>query len=254
MPGEKEFANMNVKPRPLKRMISAIGLTLLASLAIGAIGVASASAATQHWYTCKNVGEGKGPYAPFCGKEGPPFSYKLSKLPEGSPTGLTMNGTTNFALNWTISGAPFAISCSSQSGEGSIENPTGGLAGKAYTTSFVLSGCTVSSPPASGCKVKTGKIPFFVYANSATEFEGKPAVKFAPSSSLTEFSFEGCVNKALNTTRQFNGTFTGIMNNETSSLEFTKASSNIVFAGGKVTLEGTSKIETSAGDTLRLAP
>lgn len=244
---------MNSKPRPLKRMISAIGLTLLASLAIGAIGVASASAATQHWYMCKNVGAGGGAYAPFCGKVGLPFSHELSKLPAGSSTGVTMNGTTGFALNWTISGAPFAISCSSQSGAGTVENPTGGLAGKASISSFVLSGCTVSSPTG-GCKVKTGKIPLLVNTGSATEFESKPALSLAPSGSLAEFSFEGCSSGGLNQNYKFTGKFTGIMNNETSSLEFTKASSGIFYGAQKVTLEGTSKIETSAGDTLRLAP
>jgi len=221
------------KRKSFKRAIPAFGLVLVASLALGAIGVASASAATQHWY----VGG--------------------TKLAEGTPTSVTMKGTTIFALGWTYGGANYEVQCTSQKAEGQIENPVGGGAGTDYGSSFNLSGCTVTKnlPAKLYCTIENGEI--LMGTNGlTTEFEGKTAVNFSPYGSyFTGVFFEGgkCPLSGLGSIH-LNGSFTGIANSATSSLDFTKTSSALLFGGNAATLIGTSKLETTSGQTVTVAP
>ena len=221
------------KRRSSKRTISALGLALVASLALGAVGVASASAATQHWY----VGG--------------------TKLAEGTPTSVTMKGTTSFSLFFTYGGGVFEFKCTSQNSEGTIENPTGGSAGTDSKGPFKLSGCTRVRPLGSkGCQIQNGEVNIST-SGVATEFESKSAVTFGPQEGSLFFSigFEGS-NCAL-PTLLVSGSLTGIANNATSSLEFTKTSSKIYWGGNEanpITLVGTSKLETTSGQTVTVAP
>jgi hypothetical protein len=245
------------RPRSFKHAISAIGLALVASLALGALAAGSASAANQHWYSCQYVGAKKGSYEDqFCSKEVPveSGSYALTKLKAGVPEGFALNGTTSFTFKWSIYSLQFEIKCTTQKSEnGTIENPVGGGAGTARLT-FLFSSCTVVKP--SNCTVKQ---PITLeFKGEATEFEGKPAVKFVSvggGEALFTLSLEGekCAGKGKSFV--FYGSFAGIANNDSSSLEFTQASTAGITIGGKsASLEGTSKMETTSGKTLRLAP
>jgi hypothetical protein len=239
------------KSSSFKRAIPAFGLALIASLALSAAAAGSASAATQHWYSCQ-FGEGSLKYEDSaCSKEvSPGFgSYGLIKLWEGTPTPFAMNGTTGFTLKWTLNKVTAEINCSTQKSEGgTVENPTGKGAGAAHAT-LLFSSCTVAKP--SHCFVHN---PIAIGVNGeATEFEGKPAVKFTPSGGGFDMVFEGGECAWREKIFSIYGTFTGIQNS-TSSFEFTQASSAMTIGPEPVTLVGTSKMETSAGERLKLAP
>jgi hypothetical protein len=221
------------KRRSLKHML---GVALVVSLAFAVVGVASASATTQHWY----VGG--------------------TKLAEGTPTGFTMKNTTDFTFRFSIGGGvEFVFKCTSQNSEGVIENPTGGGAGNFKSAmQFTLSGCTRVTPLGKeGCQIQ-GKTIYMTLSGTATEFESKSAVTFTEWESNGKlFSIwmegENCIFKGNGLT--FYGSFTGIANNPTSSLEFTKASSAFSW-GGKypASFSGTSKLETTTGKTVTVAP
>jgi len=222
---------MVCKPRSFKTLIGTFGVALMASLTLGAVGVASASAATQHWY----VGG--------------------TKLAEGTPTSITPKGTTSFNLAWKFQGINFEFKCTSQEGNGTIENPAGGGAGTDYGSSLVLSGCKGVRPVGAPCEIIGGSINMGTNG-VADEFEAKPAVKFSQlGSAFTEIWLSGCSYKAYNP-YVLEGSFTGIANSTTSSLEFTKASSAIHFGAFQypVTLVGSSHLETTGGQTVTVAP
>jgi hypothetical protein len=244
------------KPKSIKRAIAAFALALAASLALGAGAAGSASAAVQQWYSCQNVGATKGTYEDAaCSKEGGTKAFAWKKLAWGAPKGFTMKATTGFTMKWTLSGFPFAVNCSSQSGkgEGTIENPANKiLAGVAKVGPSQFTGCTVSEPKGYGCQID--HLTLYGLGGEATEVEGKPAVKFSPSAgTIAEPTFYDCSQSGFNTTYYIKGYFTGIANNATSSLEFTKAGSSIGPGGGGA-FEGTSKIESTTGEALKLAP
>jgi Spy/CpxP family protein refolding chaperone len=82
------------KPRSLKRFMPMLGLALVASLAMSAVGVASASAATQHWYAGG------------------------AKIAEKTPTPFVMKGTSKFVMKWEYQLGHFEVVCSSQKTRG----------------------------------------------------------------------------------------------------------------------------------------
>ena len=217
------------KRKSFKRAIPAFGLVLVASLALGAIGVASASAATQHWY----VGG--------------------TKLAEGTKTNVTLKGTTNFYFAWTNGSSTWEAKCTSQTGESTIENPTGGKAGTYAASGTSLSGCTRVRPAGvKGCQIPGGTIYLGAYG-ADTEFESKSAVEFLPvGGSFADFWLDECPGGVGHII--ISGSFTGIANNATSSLEFTKASSSLIVFAHPATLVGTSKLETTGGQTVTVAP
>ncbi len=197
-----------------------------------------------HWYACQKTGEG--PFSDStCNTEGGAKTYNLVKVTETAKK-VVMKNTTGINLKWSIGGTTVTVSCSTLTGEGTILNPSGGiLAGTASVPTFNLGSCTVSEPKDT-CKVAGGgeKIsqPF---KGEATEFEGKPAVKFTPSSGAVLFSIflEGC-KVVTNMNYQIEGSFTATMNNATSSLEFTKAGSSMNYKSlTGASIEGTSTIE-----------
>lgn len=235
------------KPSWLRRAVPAFGLALIASIALSAAAAGSASAATQHWYVCHATKPTFGHFEDqFCSKAVKSGgNYEQEKL--FGVTGLAMNGTSNFTLKWKV-GGQFKVSCSSQSiSEGTIENPSGGAAGTAHGT-LLLSGCNVVEP--SGCSVHN---PIGIkVSGEATEFNGQPAVKFTPVGGGFELSLEGAKCAFRGDSYLFFGSFTGIY--AAGSLEFTQASSALTVGAQPATLEGTSKIETSKGEALKVAP
>jgi hypothetical protein len=218
----------------LKRISKRTIPALVAALALSAVGVASASAATQHWYAGG------------------------IKLAEGTTTSYTMKGTSSFSLKWTNAGAQFAISCTTQKGEGTVLNPLGGGAGTVSPKSFVLSGCTVTRPEGTGCKLKGNELYFYVNDGEATEYESKSAAYFdsASGNEIAIFAFEGCKGSFafLNgLVQHFNGSLTGVMN-KSGALEFTQTSSAITWGAFPASFEGTAKLETTSGASITVAP
>jgi hypothetical protein len=238
------------KARTSKRALTAFGLALVASLALSALATGSASAATQYWNVCKEGGNGT--YLDsVCSEEAIPSGsggYGLSRLWAGTPTSSVMTGTTGFTLSWTLSGIKVQVNCS-QAAEGTVENPVGGGAG-AGKFNLTLKNCTVVKP--SNCTVG----PISMSLNStATEFGGKPAVKFAPSEGVVLFTLNLQGSKCVfgGTYFEISGSFTGILNSS-SLFEFTGASSAMQIGGNAVTLTGTSKMEDASGRRMKVAP
>lgn len=215
------------KHRSLRRLMPAFGVALVASLALSAVGAASASA--YHWYAGG------------------------TKIAPGVPTGFLVNGTSSFSVKWTMSGAQFQVKCSSENGEGTMENPAGGGTGTLSMSALTLGGCTVYRPEGSGCKVGNGgTVTTMPIVGKAAEFESKPAVTLSPAAGGTLFVFtlESCKNALLNHIYEIAGSINGFANGATSSLEFTKASSSLIYGGIPAWVEGTTHWETTAGQAL----
>ena len=218
------------KRRSLRILLSTLGVAAVASLAVGAIGVASASATTQHWYAG-------------------------NKLAEGAPTGFKVNSAALVILQWKVTGSEMSIRCTSQTGEGTLENPVGGGAGTYEFTKalLTLSGCKFWTP--SACWLPGESMSFSVTKGATTEFEGKPAVKFSGTGlkeTLLSFTPQGC---ALGT-QYFSGNFTGISNEKTQTFEFPETNWSITNknSGGKAILAGSTHLETTSGQAITVAP
>jgi hypothetical protein len=202
-----------------------------------------------HWYSCTEVGGISGGFEDSACTKAAKGPFEWTKVAAGASTGFQVSGTSAVTLGWTMSGVGISISCSSQSGSGSLENPTGGGAGNLSGT-LKLSGCTVTKPAGKGCKISGGSITTNSLKGMATEPEEKPLVKLQPSSGTTLFSMtmEGCSTSGLNQTYVVTGSFQGILLPSNSSLEFTKASTTGITVNGlQGSLEGTLKIQTTTG-------
>jgi hypothetical protein len=214
--------------------MAAFGLALVAALALGVVGIASAAAATQHWYTEKG------------------------KLASGKSTGFVNSSSKPFVIVWKTSGGTHTFTCSSQKSEGTLENPAMEVAGTAKTSSFVLVNCTISSPAFIGCKIKGGQIAMEPLKGVAIETTigstSYPAIEFSPQSGTLLFSptFTECAQPGYNISWPFYGTFTAISQKAGWALEFKQ--SNIHGALGTATLEGAGKLTTTGGEGIYIAP
>ncbi len=220
------------KSRTSRRAISAFGMALVASLALSVVGVASASAATQYWY----------------GEKG--------KLSEGKPSGFTMAGSSTFVMYWIAPAGTHPVTCTVQKSEGTVENPVGGAAGTAKASSFVLSNCTMTTLP--GCKVKEGKIemvPLKAVTTEATSgLKTYPAVEFSPQEGTLLFylTLTSCSQSGYNISWPFYGSFIAISKTGF-ALEFLKQGT-MHWSAGPAQLTGTSKLLTTGGEGLYIAP
>lgn len=240
----------------LRRMIPAFGLALIASLALGALAAGSASATTQHWYSCKNVGASSGGYASSACQEPSKGNFEWSEL--SAATSSSMKGTAPLTVLATISGIKFYVSCTSAQANGSAENPSGGGAGRLTFEgigSLAFTGCTVLSPEPTTCQVKEGKIAFNAVTAEATEFEGAPAIKFQPAegTTLAGVTLEGCKKTLFNGTKLLAGSVYGVSSNTSGDFEFTQASTSkyLTWGGQAAILAGKAKLETESGEALR---
>jgi hypothetical protein len=238
---------------------SDVGHTLrVAVVASNGKGSASAiSAATSaavgppsfYWNSCKKTGAGV--YTDSACTVKGAGGFEWTKLAETSPVSFSAAGSTSFKLATTII-ATVRITCTAQSAEGTLENPSGAKPGTVPSTSFKLSGCAVLEP-------KSCTTPATITTNllqgKAIEFEGGPAVKFEPigtSIFIVTLKGETC---AIAGEYPVKGTFFGIDGPSTSSLEFTKKSTEgMILFTKPVSLEGTTKLQTAAGESLKLAP
>jgi hypothetical protein len=216
-----------------------------------AISAATAIPTRYYWNSCKKTGTGKYTDA-TCSVVGA-GGFEWTKIAAATPTTFSAASTTSFALKLTLFGAPVAISCSAQASSGTLENPTESKTANVSGTSFKQTGCTVTEPPK--CSVPGAALTFVTLKGRAIEFEKGPSIKFEPSSGTTleSFEFTGSECVLAGTVFSLTGSFYGIDKPSTSSLEFTKASSAGLRVGATaVALEGTTKIQTAAGEALKL--
>jgi len=255
------------------------GYTLAASVTAfnsgGSVTVSSKPTArvpTQHWYACKNVGEGAGSYSDAaCLKEGGGKAYAWAKL-SSTATALSMSGlpgktpvkgfATNppFIMSWAVAGVKLAIACSSSTATGQVQNPSaqnpgGGVAGTAVNTKLVLKGCVFAEAESLGCKVRGGAISTNALSAVATELKERPAIRFEPQSGGSFFTIlvEQCNAPLFNGAFTLSGHFTGVVNAE-SAFEFDESGSALSFGGPKTTFAGASKLSTSTGEALKVSP
>jgi hypothetical protein len=252
---------MDRKRRTLKRLVSALGLVLIASLLLSAFAAGSASATTQQWYSCNNVG-GSGIYTDSTCQTAGSGSYDWSKLPS-APTNFAIEETGVATLSSTLAGVSVNVECKTGSATGSLANPTG-AAGSLTTetgSSLALSGCEAFpvTKPTKKCAVKGGGIPFAALSGEAIEQEnGAHAVNLQPAegSTIASFTIEAAGSNCFTKTpiaATVTGSFTGVLNPATSSLEFTEAGSkNLKANGAAAQLKATAPIETAAKERLRL--
>ena len=246
-----EIGALNVmfgNPRSMRRLIPTCGLVLVASLVLGgaAAGSASASPGWPSWYSCQQ-GPGKG--QPFqdseCSKQSAEGTFRWTELT--SPISFSMHNVTNFTL--TVPIFTSIISCSSLTSEGTLENHLNS-AGTISEPNFTLSGCAVSKP--SGCVVPS-TIPLNKLKGEAIQSGSQYGVKFSPlnkAGELATFTISSC--GVLNGSKTLKGSFTGLPNSSPSSLEFTAASSNVTFGGQPGSFVGNAKMETGAGQVLKI--
>jgi hypothetical protein len=239
---------MKGKEGSSKSPLRALVLALMVSAALAAATTGSASAATQSWRACElgtTLGETtyQDSNCTIVRKTG---EYSWHYLTE--PTRFTMVNSGNITLNLPLFGVTANVTCSSLSLEGTIENHalgSGTFAQSGADKNFTLSGCTVNKP--AGCGI-SNPVTFVDLNGEATEFEGKPAVKFSAASgtALTSYDLTNC--GIFNGGHTVTGYFTGIAQPSTSALEFTAASTNLETGGFHGGLEGTAAIHATVGE------
>ena len=240
------------KRSSLKRWAPAFCLALIASLLLSGLAAGSASAAPQHWYSCNDTGVGK--YTDgTCQTEGA-GGYGWVEL-SSTPSSFTLKGST-FTMTATLGGASGTLSCANAGATGTLANPSGAVAGTLSTeaaSSLLLSGCewTLKTGKACGLIAGGGNIQFVALSGEALEqADGSRVVNLQPASGTTLATFAidpgVCYKNKVNVT--LSGSFRGIVNPASSSLEFTEASSGTAFKanGATAKLVGTTSIDGTA--------
>lgn len=266
---------VNERPSTNKRLISALGLALLVSFALSAVAAGPASASTQHWYSCKYVGETGGSYLDNgCSifSKLHHGSYDWTKLTE--PTEAYLEGTTDFTLKWMYEGKiETSIICSSTRTYGKqnkIANPVGGGAGT-FGGNVKLSNCEIhyagGKPRFEGCQLidESGAVDLVNLgwvSGEGSEFEGAPALNMRPGGGVFYFKLVNCsYTPEFNGWYWLNGSITGVVNQAESLLAFSEASSDLHFNGEgefsfyEPVIEGTARMELlSNHEVWKLAP
>jgi hypothetical protein len=248
------------KRSSLKRWAPAFCLALIASLALSGLATGSASATTQRWYSCSNVGAEKGVYTDSACQTVGKGSYDWNAL-TSTPTGFGLKGTTPYTITGVIAGLNEIVTCSNAQASGSLANPAGEKAGTLSTTgetSLSLTGCSIAlKSNGKTCSIESGAIPFKALSGEATELGGSPAVKVQPAEGTTLATFkvepgECGIKTVFNVS--LTGSFTAVANAASSSLEVTEAGSKSTFKanGSAAVFNGTARIETAAGEGLRV--
>jgi hypothetical protein len=243
-----------MKPRSTRRLIPApaLGLALVAALLLSGLAAGSASASTQQWYSCKNVGASGAYTDAACQSQGK-GNYDWSKL-TSTGTNFSLAGSSNWTLAATIAGLKATITCTGSSAAGPIANSGPSGAGALSTASFSLTGCTAKWQ--TGCtevnEFVGGGISFKSLKGEATVFGSSPAVKLSPAEGTSLGEFKIKCDKATITGNMTEFLY-GVVNSKTSSLEVTEAGgASLKVNNAKATLLGTAGIETEAAEKLRL--
>jgi hypothetical protein len=248
---------MKVVHRSRRGTLSILVLALLASFALSAVAAGSASAATQHWHRCVLAGGAKNFTDSACSKPTTAGlgSYGLQGGFE-SQEAAKVSATSNIHLNWENTSWAFDASCSTLTSENATAtNPAGGGAatfGQAQpVTHLKLSNCSVLvNGQATICKVAE-PIDLRVLG-TATEFEGRPALKLEPRFGGEAF-FYVTLKTCVSAENSFYGSIT-VKQNSNNDLEFTKSGSSLTSHGTPAWLTGTAKVENLGGSRLVLAP
>jgi hypothetical protein len=219
--------------------------------AISAATSAVTAPTSFYWNSCTKTGTGIYTNSTCTVKGAGGFEW--TKLAEAAPISFSAAGSTSFKMTLSIFTAAVRVTCASQSGAGTNENPSGTKPGTVSGASFKLSGCVVVEPVncTTAETITTNSIQ-----GKAIEFEGGPAVKFEPTTgtNLLTFTLSGG-SCPIAGSYLVKGTFVGIDNPSTSSFEFTKKSTEGITVGGKSgSLEGITKVQTAAAEALKLAP
>lgn len=225
--------------------VKLILISLLAVFIISAATSASASAVTQHFDICEELsGSPSNGYSTLekCTKNESPTGGKWTKykLPPGTILKVDSKGTTKFTFKTTLLTQTLKIECTTKKDQGTIENPSGGGAGK-DTDTIEFTGCTVPEPTGQNCTVRE---PIQAEATTElTEFSTKAADEFKPkATNFTEITLEKCRNTELSKIFPVKGTDTGIAVNASSELEFTNESSNLTLGAEPAKLKGNSQV------------
>jgi hypothetical protein len=180
--------------------------------------------------------------------------YELENflLKEGELLGITSTGGVQ-TLEATIAGVGVKVVCKKLDNEGSVENPTGGGAGKGKITVLFLA-CGVE-PTALKCAV-TGEMFTAPSLHALLEgTEASPVVKLTPKEGaiLAEIKIEKCASEGLNATYKVTGSALAKLNNNGSSIltfKEEKASSMLEMGGSKAGLEGEDLVIISGGGAI----
>jgi hypothetical protein len=189
------------------RTVLALSLFLLAA-AISGVGVGSAAAGNTTGVLCAAVTTGATFSDSDCttaqaGGEG--FVHK--SFPENTSTPVTVGSTTSTTFKTTVFSTTLTMICTSAGATNVILNtqgPGGGHEMYSWGTGVItFSGCTVTSPAGSNCKVNLGTIktkPLLF-----TTLEQGMGVKFGPESGslIAEVKIEGCTGSAVNLNRTY---------------------------------------------------
>jgi hypothetical protein len=225
------------EPKRTRRLIPVLGLALVASLLLSGLAAASASAAEEHWHLCKEKAGGE--YGAGCQAK-TSGGYELIQQQQGVPLEFVSHNLTPIKLNYTIGTGKYTIECTTESGSGSVLNPTGGGAGTMTGNQSLLEFTKCKYNPAFGlCSVKEGRIRG--YGSSGSTSDQSVFLQAAGGAVLMSFSATPCLGEMTIT-----GTLTGSFNNTTSALDFDGTSgSGLKMSGVPVWIEGSIKLETT---------
>jgi hypothetical protein len=237
----------------------AIGISVLASLALMAFGVATASA-YQTAVTCAPGGTQFSDA--HCTTGGTGFGHV--EIAEGTATPFTYTNertaeeTKSAAVwkqKWPVLGISVSVACTTVGANGSLTNKRNAaeemFMGGTGTISF--SGCTVTEPAGKGCVVTgTG----FTTNTLAFTTEGQAAngVKFAPKSGTTLWGvpISGCSGAGFNNTYPATGSFVLTASGATlTAAHLAITTQNTLTSGGKpMGLEGALTVSKEGGNPI----
>ncbi len=221
-------------------------MSMLAVFAVSAVAVASASAAAPHFFHCAKKGGSTWLYSNSLCTTDVAGSGEWELLELGAGTRLNETSSivagTHYTLTSEALGVKVIIECSTESGTGWIENPTGGAAGIDLATNS-FSSCTVVKP--TGCTVAEP-----ITSTSKTELAelgGSFWDVFSPDSGTTfvEVELKNC--GLLNQKFKVTGKTAGKVNNATGRVSFGTEMNELKFAGNPAGFEGESLVLTDGG-------
>jgi hypothetical protein len=205
-----------------------------------------------HWYACQEVAEGTGNYEDAACSTGAETIegaiYEWEPIEEGSPVGFTSSNSTPITFSFENGAYFWIIKCSSESGSGTVLNPSGGGSGTLTGGSdlLALSGCEFTN--STKCTVAGGEITSTAITGESDQSD---LALTSSSGGLLQMSFDTCTSFSELTAT---GTLHGAFNNLSSSLDFDYASSSELQLGMKSWFEGSIELRTEEGGLLRLKP
>jgi hypothetical protein len=227
----------------MKSLSKKLTLLMLVGLALAALTASSAAATPVHWSQCRRVTSGGAYDSASCKEAGTTNAYNWEQLAAGVKKSLSTSGGLA-TFKGKIGGAKVEGHCSKEAGTGSLENPTGGAAGRG-SLEAQLTGCTFLKAPGGGCVISAGTIPISASAELVQE-GAYQELRLTPAagSNFGELKTEKCENETLNQSLPVSGTLAAIVSAK-STLEITAATSASLTMGGNP-----ATIEASLGEEI----